>query len=409
MAPLTSVATIAFDEAQNQIWRTPVELAGYPVRASFAWPDAASARAELGVSNREPLIIVMGGSQGAHAINTALRAGLARLLPRAHVVHLSGQRDYPSLAADRDRLPASLRQRYHLHAFIAHGFADLLAAADVVVSRAGATSVAELSAVGTAAVLIPGTFGAGHQIATARAMAAAGAALMLPESELSSGGLVDAVLNLLDDPERLRSLGAASLSRGQPDAAAPHCRDRPTASGPSSDTRRMTSPQVTDPSVRHVHIVGIGGKGMSAIGAALLDMGKTVSGSDLERSPQAERLGRRGARINIGHCADYIADADMVIHSSAISSENPELAAARAASAPIGTRADAIAAMFNQSSRNRRRWHARQDHHVGIDRDRAARRRPCTLVPDRRRHSFTRWSERQNRHGSLDGIGGRRV
>lgn len=220
MAPLTSVATIAFDEAQNQIWRTPVELAGYPVRASFAWPDAASARAELGVSHREPLIIVMGGSQGAHAINTALRAGLARLLPRAHVVHLSGQRDYPSLAADRDRLPASLRQRYHLHAFIAHGFADLLAAADVVVSRAGATSVAELSAVGTAAVLIPGTFGAGHQIATARAMAAAGAALMLPESELSSGGLVDAVLNLLDDPERLRSLGAASLSRGQPDAAA---------------------------------------------------------------------------------------------------------------------------------------------------------------------------------------------
>ncbi len=109
----------------------------------------------------------------------------------------------------------------------------------------------------------------------------------------------------------------------------------------------MTCLQVTDPVVRRIHIVGIGGKGMSAIGAALLDIGKTVSGSDLERSPQTERLGRRGARINIGHCADYIADADMVIHSSAISPKNPELAAARAAGAPIGTRAEAVAALFN--------------------------------------------------------------
>lgn len=109
----------------------------------------------------------------------------------------------------------------------------------------------------------------------------------------------------------------------------------------------MTSPQVTDPAVRHVHIVGIGGKGMSAIGAALLDMGKTVSGSDLERSPQAERLGHRGACINIGHSADFVAGADVVIHSSAIPSKNPELAAARAAGVPIGTRSEAVAALFN--------------------------------------------------------------
>lgn len=220
MAPLTSVATIAFEEARNQIWGTPVELAGYPVRTSFAAPDAASARAKFGVPDHEPLVVVMGGSQGAHVINQALRADLARLLPKAHVVHVSGQRDYRSLTIDRDRLPLLLRQRYHLHAFIEHGFADLLAAAEVVVSRAGATSVAELSAVGTAAVLIPGTFGAGHQTATARAMAAAGAAMMLHEKELPSRGLASALLDLLDEPERLRSIAAASLSRGQPDAAA---------------------------------------------------------------------------------------------------------------------------------------------------------------------------------------------
>ena len=220
LAPLTSVATIAFEEARNQIWRTPIELAGYPVRSSFAAPDTTSGRAELGIPGHEPLIVVMGGSQGAHVINTALRADLTRLLSKAHVVHISGQRDYRPLTVARDCLPESLQQRYHLHAFIEDGFANLLAAADIVVSRAGATSVAELSAVGTAAVLIPGTFGAGHQIATAQAMAGAGAALMLTEAEMSAGGLVSVLLELLDEPERLRSLSSASLARGRPYAAA---------------------------------------------------------------------------------------------------------------------------------------------------------------------------------------------
>ena len=220
MAPLTSVATIAFEEARRQIWRTPVELAGYPVRDSFAAPDAAAGRATLGVPDEQPLIVVMGGSQGAHAINEALRADLPRLLAKACVVHVSGQRDYRRLTAERQRLPEQLRGRYRLHDFIESGFADLLAAADIVVSRAGATSVAELSAVGTPAVLIPGTFGAGHQVATAQAMAAAGAAVMLPESALASGRLGDALLELLDEPKRLRTIGAASRDRGRPDAAA---------------------------------------------------------------------------------------------------------------------------------------------------------------------------------------------
>lgn len=219
MAPLTTVATIAFEEARGQIWRTPVELVGYPVRASFARPDAAAGRAALGVPSDHPLIVVMGGSQGSHVINEALRADLKRLLSTAHIVHVSGQRDFQPLTTERDRLPERLRKRYHLHDFIQRGFADLLAAADIVVSRAGATSVAELSAVGTAAVLIPGTFGAGHQIATAEAMAKAGAAVMLPEPALASGRLADALLKLLDEPGRLHTLSASSRLRGQPHAA----------------------------------------------------------------------------------------------------------------------------------------------------------------------------------------------
>lgn len=109
----------------------------------------------------------------------------------------------------------------------------------------------------------------------------------------------------------------------------------------------MMSPQVTDPSVRHVHIVGIGGKGMSAIGAALLDLGKTVSGSDLKHSTQSERLESRGAQIALGHRSENIGDADIVIHSSAIPVDNPELAAAQIQGTAVGTRAEAVAALFN--------------------------------------------------------------
>ncbi|MDP6126348.1 MAG: glycosyltransferase [Candidatus Latescibacteria bacterium] len=161
----------------------------------------------------------MGGSQGAHVINEALRTDLQRMLERAHVVHISGRIDYQSLLATHELLPEAMRTAYRLHDFIDDGFADLLAAADIVVSRAGATSVAELSAVGTAAVLIPGTFGASHQVKTAEAMVAAGAAVVLREQDLSPNKMANAVLGLLDDPDRLTEMGSASQTRGQPKAA----------------------------------------------------------------------------------------------------------------------------------------------------------------------------------------------
>lgn len=219
MAPLASLATVAFEEARSQIWRTPVETVGYPVRSTFAAPDAPAGRSELGIAETDPLIVVMGGSQGSHVINEALRTDLLCLLQKAQVVHVSGQRDFQTLASTRDQLPEPLRGRYRLHDFIRTGFANLLAAADIVVSRAGATSVAELSAVGAPAVLIPGRFGAGHQVATAAAMAKAGAAVMLSESDLQSGQLGATLLNLLDDRSQLRRLSDATRSRGQPHAA----------------------------------------------------------------------------------------------------------------------------------------------------------------------------------------------
>ncbi|MBH40652.1 MAG: UDP-N-acetylmuramate--L-alanine ligase [Chloroflexi bacterium] len=107
------------------------------------------------------------------------------------------------------------------------------------------------------------------------------------------------------------------------------------------------TPKVTDTSIHHVHVIGIGGKGMSAIAAALLDLGKVVSGSDLELSPQAKRLQDRGVHIHKGHSAAHGRTADMVIYSSAIKPQNPELVESRLRNQPVASRASAIADLFN--------------------------------------------------------------
>ncbi|MDD4856988.1 MAG: UDP-N-acetylmuramate--L-alanine ligase [Candidatus Krumholzibacteria bacterium] len=93
---------------------------------------------------------------------------------------------------------------------------------------------------------------------------------------------------------------------------------------------------------RHIHFVGIGGVGMSGIGEILLNLGFTVSGSDLEKSPVTERLARRGARIRIGHAAGNIAGCDVVVVSSAIEAGNPEVVAAREKGIPVIPRASML-------------------------------------------------------------------
>ena len=219
MSPLASVTTVAFREAARRLFARHTEFAGYPLRAAFRAANRAAGRARAGVTPDDRLLLVMGGSQGAHAINTAVKQDLPRLLERAVVVHVTGQRDLPEYETAASELDAEGRARYRVHGFIDEGFADLLAAADLVVSRAGATSAAELSAVGAPAILIPGAFGAGHQIRTAEAMEAVGAAVSVREHELAAGRLADAALELFDDEPALACMREASRARGRPDGA----------------------------------------------------------------------------------------------------------------------------------------------------------------------------------------------
>lgn len=188
-------------------------VSGNPVRAGFL---AASAVEGGGETGRR--ILVFGGSQGARAINDAMIAAapaLAAAARRVALTHQTGEADLARVrAAYRD---AGLAAR--VEPFL-HEMETEMAAADLVVSRAGATTLAELTVSGRAALLIPLPSATDdHQRRNAEALAARGAADVLPQSQMTGEVLAQRVLALLDNPGRLASLRTAARAAARPEAA----------------------------------------------------------------------------------------------------------------------------------------------------------------------------------------------
>ena len=184
-------------------------VTGRPVPARDG--DRAAARARFGLGADEQLLLVFGGSLGARSINEAAFAAFAAQAP-CRVLHVSGQRDHGDLAA-RDHGP-----HYDLQPYLGD-FGDALAAATLTVARSGG-SVFEIAAAGLPAILVPYPSAAGdHQAGNAAWMERAGAAVVVPDAELSGPGLAELAGALLADPERLAAMGAAASSLARPDAA----------------------------------------------------------------------------------------------------------------------------------------------------------------------------------------------
>ncbi len=174
--------------------------------------DRLAARARFGIAPDETCVLVFGGSLGARSINLAAVEAFAGA--PFHVLHVSGRRDHPELAARE--LPADYDLREYLPL---DDFADALAAADLVVARAGG-SVFEIAAHGLPAVLIPYPHAsADHQGENARWMADAGAAVVIADAELTGARLGGEVAALLADRDRLNAMSAAAASLARPDAA----------------------------------------------------------------------------------------------------------------------------------------------------------------------------------------------
>ena len=110
-----------------------------------------------------PVVTVFGGSQGAHALNQAVQTNLAALLTQTQILHISGTKDKAELEAAKAKLTSELAARYQVFDYLNEDMPLALAAADVIVARAGAATLGEFPAVGVPSILVPGLFAAGHQ------------------------------------------------------------------------------------------------------------------------------------------------------------------------------------------------------------------------------------------------------
>jgi hypothetical protein len=127
--------------------------------------------------------------------------------------------------------------------------------------------------------------------------------------------------------------------------------------------------------VRHVHFIGVGGVGMSGLAEILRTLEFDVSGSDMKEGENTKNLRRLGVRVDLGHRAENVHGADVIVYSSAISKENPEIVEARLLGIPVISRAEMLAELMRVKYGDGHRRLPRQDHHHLARGDRASSRR----------------------------------
>lgn len=187
------------------------QIVGVPVRQEFfAVPPASSPHV--------PTLLVFGGSQGAHAINEAVTAAMPEVLrqiPNLRVIHQTGERDYNDVQAGYSRAGIEAE----VSAFI-DNMPQAFARADLLICRSGASTVAEVTAAGKPAIFVPFPQAADdHQRRNAEAIAQGGAALLIPQAELTAQRLAQTIVDLMADSSRLQRMSASARALSHNDAA----------------------------------------------------------------------------------------------------------------------------------------------------------------------------------------------
>ncbi|MBD0334992.1 MAG: undecaprenyldiphospho-muramoylpentapeptide beta-N-acetylglucosaminyltransferase [Cyanobacteria bacterium Co-bin13] len=211
LSPWCTAVGLGFDAASSYLPKARSWVVGTPVRSQFLQSDLPDL-SDLGIPAAAPLIVVVGGSQGAVAVNKLVRqAAPAWLEAGAWIFHQTGTND-----PEAD----SFSHPHYIHRPFYDNMSALMKRADLAVGRAGAGTLTELAVTRTPAILIPYPYAAeDHQSFNAAAFAAAGAALVMRQGELTPEVLQDKVLGLLGDPARLSQMADAAGSLAMRDSA----------------------------------------------------------------------------------------------------------------------------------------------------------------------------------------------
>jgi len=217
LSPVANLIFVSFAETARYFRTSKTRVVGTPIRREFLEAGAEARRVE---GTRGFTLLVLGGSQGARSINRAMVAALPALAaahPSLRVIHQTGERDYEEVAAAYRKLSPPDQMEVVPFLFdIPRAFRQ----ADLVVSRSGAMTVAEITVSGKPAILIPFPHAVqGHQERNARVLERAGAAQVIADARLSGEVLAGAIAASLANPNRLSEMGRSSKALGQADAA----------------------------------------------------------------------------------------------------------------------------------------------------------------------------------------------
>lgn len=218
LSRLVPRVAVTFEEVRPFFPSEKALVTGYPVRPELLKVSREEGRRRLGLKDNRPVVLAFGGSKGARSINRAVVQGVTSILEVADVVHLTGSLDYPWVMEARAKLPAELLGHYLVFEYLEEEMGCALAAADLVVSRAGASTLGEFPAFGLPSVLVPYPYSGQHQYANARFLVERGASVMVEDRDLSQQ-LVPVVRRLLADADQRREMGRRASVLAQPGAA----------------------------------------------------------------------------------------------------------------------------------------------------------------------------------------------
>jgi UDP-N-acetylglucosamine:LPS N-acetylglucosamine transferase len=193
-------------------------LTGYPTRPDLVKWTRSSGRRALGLSDDLPVLLVFGGSKGARSINEALIANLPSLLEQVQVIHITGELDWSTVETKVKEISGDNTNRYHGYPYLHDEMGAALAASDLVISRAGASTLGEYPLFGLPALLVPYPYAWRYQKVNADTLVQKGAAIILEDDKLSDQ-LLSTVSALLGHPKKLASMRVAMQELAHPQAA----------------------------------------------------------------------------------------------------------------------------------------------------------------------------------------------
>jgi UDP-N-acetylglucosamine--N-acetylmuramyl-(pentapeptide) pyrophosphoryl-undecaprenol N-acetylglucosamine transferase len=216
-ARLASALAVSFEATCAALPGGRCFVTGTPIR-DVSSIDRAGARARLGVGDDDRLVVVFGGSQAVRRLNDAVAGAMPSLAETAVVIHVAGADGIAAAEAARRNLPEAIRDRYRQAAFLGEELLDALAAADLIVGRAGSSTLAEATAFGVPMVVVPYPYAGAHQRANAAALEDAGAAELVEDEAFDAAALLRAV-DLLSDRDRHEAMRTAALGEARPGSA----------------------------------------------------------------------------------------------------------------------------------------------------------------------------------------------